>query len=104
MLWRVIAASEIGTRHVRDGLPCQDRCEHRQTIHEQSGERYFVSAVADGAGTAAQSEIGATVATQTAVDLAIRLIEDRGSGFTDRDVTACFEAVHDALEFEAQQV
>lgn len=61
--WFCIGASVQGTRHIISDSPCQDyhRCEYLPT-----GE--LVVAVADGAGSAAQSEIGARLACEAAVE------------------------------------
>lgn len=59
--WRVIAASVAGSAHLRRRLPCQDACYWRR-----AGE-ILVAAVADGAGSASHSALGAFLATRTAV-------------------------------------
>jgi len=63
MSWRYAAASVIGTSHQKVGLPCQDRfaCSVRVP-------GWFIAAVCDGAGSAAQSEIGAETASATALE------------------------------------
>jgi serine/threonine protein phosphatase PrpC len=60
--WRVAAASVCGASHEKTGQPCQD-AHHWAALPDGT----VLAAVADGAGSAALSEIGATVATQTAV-------------------------------------
>ncbi len=59
--WRYAFASVIGTGHVRAGLPCQDysQCEILKTTN---GEPILISVVADGAGSASESAIGAEIA------------------------------------------
>lgn len=56
-MWRVVGASVIGTSHRRNELPCQDHTEFLRC--EIGGEPALIIAIADGAGSAAQSEIGA---------------------------------------------
>lgn len=51
--WVVAYASVIGNGHVLMNLPCQDSCDH-QRINDVWG----VAVVADGAGSAAHSDIG----------------------------------------------
>ncbi len=62
-LWRTVAASVRGSGHEKSGLPCQD--SHSV---EPLPAGVLIVAVADGAGSAAHSEIGATVATRAALD------------------------------------
>ncbi len=61
--WRIAAASMPGSNHEKMGLPCQDACFHRTL---PGG--IFVAAVADGAGSARHSDIGAALAAKKAVD------------------------------------
>jgi len=60
--WRVVPASVPGTGHEKRGLPCQDAYDWTRLP-----KGILVAAVADGAGSAALSEVGSAVATQTAV-------------------------------------
>jgi len=60
--WRVAAVSVRGASHEKTGQPCQD-AHHWAALPDGT----VLAAVADGAGSAALSEIGATVATQAAV-------------------------------------
>ena len=60
--WRGVGASVIGTGHQTTGQPCQDA--HYWQV--ASGD-VLVAAVADGAGSAALSEVGAEVAAKTVV-------------------------------------
>ncbi len=61
MVWRAISRSSIGTSHKKQQLPCQDygRCIISQNI--------IIGAVADGAGSAKYSDIGAKFAVETAL-------------------------------------
>jgi hypothetical protein len=59
--WHVAAASVRGTSHEKTGQPCQDA--HYWRLLTDAG---LVLAVADGAGSAAQGQIGATIASWTA--------------------------------------
>lgn len=59
--WRVASASVCGSRHQKTGQPCQDAFYWRIMP-----KRVLVAAVADGAGSAALSEVGAATATWTA--------------------------------------
>jgi hypothetical protein len=68
MTWRIAAASVIGTSHTKTGLPCQDSVHVRliETLHGP----ILISAVSDGAGSAAHSEIGSRAAVTAASCLA----------------------------------
>jgi hypothetical protein len=60
--WRAVAASVPGSAHVRAGQPCQDaHCMH------VAGD-VFIAAVADGAGSAPKSALGARVAADAVVN------------------------------------
>lgn len=60
--WRVAAASVCGSSHEKTGQPCQDAL-----YWEVLPDGTLLAAVADGAGSAAHSDIGAAVATQATV-------------------------------------
>ncbi|MGB8698283.1 MAG: PP2C family serine/threonine-protein phosphatase [Thermosynechococcaceae cyanobacterium] len=62
MTWRTLSRSVIGTRHERLLLPCQDASGDRQL-----GD-LLLGAIADGAGSVPHSDVGATLAVQTALD------------------------------------
>ncbi len=60
--WRVAAASVRGVSHARSEQPCQDA--HAVAVLSNGA---LVVAVADGAGSAAMSEVGSALAAETAV-------------------------------------
>jgi hypothetical protein len=60
--WHVVAASVQGVSHRRAGMPCQDAC-----CWEALPGGKLVAAVADGAGSAAHADIGASLAAETVV-------------------------------------
>jgi Protein phosphatase 2C len=63
-VWRVAAVSVCGTSHEKTGQPCQDSYHQRVLA-----DGVLVAAVADGAGSAARSELGSSVAVQKAVEV-----------------------------------
>ena len=67
MMWRIAAASVIGTSHTKSGQPCQDSALVR--LVDTSDGTVLVSAVSDGAGSAAHSEIGSRAAVTTTTHL-----------------------------------
>ena len=61
--WRAVGASIVGTSHQSGGIPCQDAHFWRVSTGD-----VLVAAVADGSGSAELSEVGAAVATKSAVE------------------------------------
>ena len=68
--WTVSRASVIGTSHLRMGIPCQD-----SSTYQVTGE-VLIAAVADGAGSAAMSDVGSVLAAKTSVETAERLLSE----------------------------
>jgi hypothetical protein len=58
----ILGVSVIGSRHILNGLPCQDACAYDISI-----QGWGIIAVADGLGSASKSEIGAKAAVDTTV-------------------------------------
>lgn len=58
--WRTAFASAIGTAHINQNTECQDRFAC-QTVETKSGE-VLIAAVADGAGSTTDGQIGAEIA------------------------------------------
>jgi hypothetical protein len=67
----VFGASAIGPLHVENGIPCQDACAF-SVLPSGLG----AIAVADGLGSAPMSEVGATLAVQSAVHCVNDLFAD----------------------------
>ncbi|QQS10746.1 MAG: protein phosphatase 2C domain-containing protein [Rhodospirillales bacterium] len=76
--WRVAAASTIGTSHDATGAPCQDAhaCEFLAT---GEGGTATLFAVADGAGTASRSDVGAATACRELARLVREHLDAGGS-------------------------
>ncbi|RPI21358.1 MAG: protein phosphatase 2C domain-containing protein [Chloroflexota bacterium] len=64
--WRVVGASVQGLSHTKQGLPCQDAQASRTLV--VAGLPVVMIAVADGAGSAENSDLGAQLAVETALD------------------------------------
>ena len=62
MNWKAIARSAIGTSHIKQQMPCQDYGDYK--IIEDA----IVGVVADGAGSAKHSDIGAKLAVNTVLE------------------------------------
>ena len=56
-MWRAVGTSTIGTSHEKLNLPCQDYCAYYSCI--LGSDRVLVAAIADGAGSAKNADIGA---------------------------------------------
>ena len=61
--WRWVAASAIGTAHVRAGLPCQD--SHAVFVVGEGDEQMLLLVCADGAGSATESQVGSRLTCDT---------------------------------------
>lgn len=99
--WRCVAASVRGTGHDRTGQPCQDAHEWRLI-----GAQLLTAAVADGAGSAALSEVGARIAASSAVDSICKALVAQLPD-SDRDwehaLKAAAQAARSAVEAEAER-
>jgi hypothetical protein len=74
--WRVALASTIGTSHIGSGTPCQDSALHRE-LKTDNGP-VMVVVVSDGAGSAAYSDVGSRLATETLLELIAHYFENDG--------------------------
>ena len=68
--WRIARASAVGTSHLSTGQPCQDRS--RQSLIETADGLVLACAVADGAGSASRSDLGAN----WTVRMVLRFVEE----------------------------
>jgi hypothetical protein len=59
MTWKAIARSAIGTSHQKQNIPCQDYGDYKII------DRTIIGVVADGAGSAKYSDMGAKLAVNT---------------------------------------
>jgi len=89
MSWTWAAASQIGTSHVRNGMPCQDR--HR--CFESNGT--IVAIVSDGAGSALEGAKGAALVCRTLASELSSIISKRWP--TDVDITEMVDQVRDRI-------
>jgi hypothetical protein len=73
-MWRYLTQSVAGTRHQRDGLPCQDYC---LAVCESIGdEDILLLASADGAGSAPFADLGARLACEAVIRSALAELRD----------------------------
>ena len=96
--WRVLASSVRGSSHEKTGKPCQD-----DSGWKLIDESLFIGAVADGAGSAEHSDIGARVAC----DEAIRILESAAlelvAGIEESTRAALMTAGQGALDAVEQE-
>ncbi len=89
-----------GVSHERGGKPCQDA--HAYGLLESGA---LVAAVADGAGSAAMSEVGAEIAARTAVEAVAGLQRSKGVPRNEDEwnllLLGALEAAKRAVELEA---
>lgn len=67
--WHVVGKSVTGTSHLRAGRECDDA--HTYRVY---GQELLLIAVADGAGSASQSAIGAATSVEVAITTAERIL------------------------------
>jgi serine/threonine protein phosphatase PrpC len=60
-MWKYGFASVLGTSHAKTGAPLQDACG-AEVMPDAAGARVLVAVVSDGAGSAAQAQIGSRLA------------------------------------------
>lgn len=102
--WNAVSHSAIGTRHVAKNMPCQDYGGYQ--VHDD----IIYGAVADGAGSAKHSDVGAKLAVNTWIESAINKFKAQIS--SDPDISEInfqslfleiTESVLTRLETEASQ-
>jgi hypothetical protein len=100
-LWKILSESVLGTSHERFGKPCQDRC--LALASRPVNEEFLIVACADGAGSAARSEVGAAIACETVIQQLCDHLTDSASleGLTREFFLSVFRAALTALTTEA---
>lgn len=100
--WAVLAAAVRGARHEKNGQPCQDAVAWRLTR-----DGTLLAAVADGAGSARLSELGAETAARTVLEHLEAAPELATFGqdvpAAQARLWAAFRAARDALSRVAEQ-
>lgn len=100
--WRVAGASVQGGSHKRNGQPCQD-----SSRWDEIPGGVLVAAVADGAGSAECSEIGASLAVTRAMKQACTRLANgvpRTAGGGEALLYDCFRAARDELIATAESM
>jgi hypothetical protein len=90
MTWKAVSHSSIGVLHKQNGLPCQDYANYRTL---KNG--VIIGAVADGAGSAKYSDVGARLAVETTLTYLMskfiqkqRLCQEH---FSNEEAKECFD-------------
>lgn len=103
-MWRFFHSTSQGRRHIREGIPCQDK-----TAARVGSDNSYVIALADGAGSARLSHIGAQIACDTIVSLLLNTFDscwnasDSGP-IKDKMITSIVSKLTDAANEEGNQV
>jgi hypothetical protein len=95
--WRVVAAAVTGESHLRNGLPCQD---YQASLLVPSGEwQALLIALADGAGSAEYSDLGARLAVEAALQVLENSLTSSDPNHLDFEscMRAAFESAQQAL-------
>ncbi|MFM6899886.1 MAG: protein phosphatase 2C domain-containing protein, partial [Microcystis panniformis] len=61
-MWKTLCQSVVGSFHVQTGLPCQDYGAYKLLDQD-----VLIGAVADGAGSAKHSDLGAKITVEAAL-------------------------------------
>jgi Protein phosphatase 2C len=75
-VWRPIAQSILGPSHATDNCPCQD--SHSLRIAGERSTPTLIACVADGAGSAAHSDVGSRIVCDTVMDCAAAFVAAGG--------------------------
>lgn len=99
--WRYVYASIPGVAHLVDGIDCQDACAVQLVTTPEIGP-VLILAVADGAGSAAQSRAGAELACRALLaECATRLTDGVPIDWTRAEAETLFQSVRTALAQQA---
>lgn len=93
-MWKLIHASVTGTGHKKNRTPCQDFCSSGEFVI--SGVPCLVASIADGAGSAKESALGAELTVQTIIQ-AITSTSKSPDTFDRNDAESWVETVRSAL-------
>ena len=100
-MWRHIAHSVQGLRHIAQGIPCQDSC--RVSILGDETQGALVACIADGAGDSPYSDVGSSLACESISDSAAAHFESKRSfaGLGSDDILGWCDAARTKIEEHA---
>ncbi|MGE8067062.1 PP2C family serine/threonine-protein phosphatase [Pseudomonas sp. NPDC089569] len=101
MTWETASAIAIGTSHIERGGVCQDRCSAK--VLHQGARSWLAMFVADGAGSASLSEIGAQMAIDIANDFALQLMSEPEIGLNDSLAVEIVREIRSAIYATAEE-
>lgn len=101
-MWRHIAQSLQGPSHQQDNTPCQDA--HAIRFIGECAHPALVACVADGAGSARQSDVGSTIACTAILEHATRFLESNDVGALHaEDVLRWCDDIRDRIKLKAKE-
>lgn len=101
MTWRIVCASEAGTSHIYNGLPCQDSCLVQ--VDSLPNKHPILSMfIADGAGSAVKGGEGAELAIEAAATFMNKLVKQGEFGLNDQLATELVLAVRERIYAAAE--
>lgn len=99
--WETASAIAIGTSHIERGGVCQDRCSAK-VVH-QGARPWLAMFVADGAGSASHSDVGAQMAIDIANDFVLQLMADSEFGLNDALAVEVVREIRSAIYATAEE-
>lgn len=95
---KIAGCSVKGPKHEEENKPCQDAWDGTQVSTSQ-----FILAVADGLGSAKQSQFGAKIATETAVNKLNKSIKEKNitEERAKKEIKSAFKRARSAINEEA---
>lgn len=101
VMWRVVAASEIGTSHIAAGKNCEDSC-WAQVDTTAAGLPILSIFVSDGAGSASHGGEGADAAISAAAKFMQSKLALAEFGLNDDFAVECCIAIRESLFIKAE--
>ncbi|WP_277538372.1 PP2C family serine/threonine-protein phosphatase [Pseudomonas baetica] len=99
--WESASAIAIGTSHTERGGVCQDRCSAKVVL--QGARPWLAMFVADGAGSASHSEVGAQMAIDIANDFVLQLMTNPEFGLNDALAVEVVREIRSAIYATAEE-
>ncbi|MEB3312139.1 MAG: PP2C family serine/threonine-protein phosphatase [Snowella sp.] len=96
-MWKAITRSAIGTRHQAANLPCQDYGAYRLLNQD-----ILIGAIADGAGSAKNADIGAKVAVEQSLNFLQSRISSPNS-LTEEQAQSLFYELGESVRSQLSQ-
>ena len=88
--------SKVGESHIKRGVECQDKSKIE--VIEKDNTKSIILAIADGLGSCEHSNIGAEIATQTAVKTIVDCLSSSSKKLEEIAIESLKRAMHEAYE------